>query len=334
MTMSAAMRATGPSVWTNADYAGRDDWILHFSAAELAELERAAQAVRAKGIRLDDATKADFDLPLLAARLVQAREELAHGRGFVMLRGIPVKRYSEDELGTLFWGLGTHLGVGVTQSLKGDRLGLVMDVGGDADRYYTRGGELEFHMDPVDVVGLLCIRGAKSGGQSRIVSSMAIHNAILKERPDLMESLRRGYHYSRRAQDPSGKNPYTAHRVPVFTDGETGTECYFLPAAFRRAAMDGAPFEDIDKAATAYVAQVAARPELYLDMSFQEGDIQFLNNRTILHARTDYVDDPNPAKKRLLYRLWLMMPDWPLRPASMRPHDEADRAGGGFAIRN
>ncbi len=324
----------GPSAWRSADFAGREDWIHRFSGSELAELERAAEQVRARGLTLDQAGKNDFHLPVLSKLLAQAKLELAQGRGFVMLRGIPVERYTLDELGTLFWGLGAHLGTGVTQSLKGDRLGHVMDIGGDADRYYTRGGELEFHMDPVDVVGLLCLREAVSGGESRIVSSMTIHNTILREKPELMASLEAGYHYSRRQQDPSGQQPYTAHRVPVFIDGGMGRECYFLPAAFRRAAVDGAPFDETDRAAVHAIEEIAARPENYLDMKFQRGDIQFLNNRTILHARTDYVDNPDPARKRLLYRLWLMMPDWPPRPSAMRPHGETDRAGGGFALKN
>ena len=331
MTTLTLRPATGPHVWRNADYFGRTDWIEHFSPAELAELETAAQRVRARKIVLEEATKNDFALPLLSSRLAVVRAELATGRGFVMLRGIPVQRYSEEELGTLFWGLGTHLGIGVSQSLKGDRLGHVMDISGDLDRYYTRGGELEFHMDPVDVVGLLCLRAAFRGGESRIVSSMAVHNSILSERPDMMAALMRGYHYSRRAQDPGaqGAARYTAHRVPVFMEGGDGKECYFLPASIRGAARDGAPLSAGEREAWEYVADVAARPELYLDMSFAEGDIQFLNNRKILHARTDYVEDP--IAKRHLLRLWLMMPDWPERPTSMRPHDGADRAGGGIA---
>ncbi len=331
MTTLATRPATGRHVWRNADYSSRTDWVEHFSPAELAELETAAESVRKRGTMLEEATKDDFVLPLLSSRLAKAREELARGRGFVMLRGIPRERYSEDELGTLFWGLGTHLGIGVSQSLKGDRLGHVMDIGGDIDRYYTRGGELEFHMDPVDVVGLLCLRTAVSGGESRIVSSMAIFNVIARERPDLMGPLMEGFHYSRRQQDPHavGAARYTAHRVPVFMDGAWGKECYFLPASIRGAAREGAPVSAAGQEAMAFMAEVAGRPELYLDMSFREGDIQFLNNRTILHARTDYVE--NPKAKRHLLRLWLMMPDWPERPTSMRPHDGADRAGGGIA---
>ena len=325
-------QATGKHVWNSAEYAGRLDWIHQFSADELGELEAAAEIARKSGVRLEDASRELFPLPRLAPLIKNIRRELSEGSGFVMLRGIPVERYSHDELGAIYWGLGAHLGIGVTQSLKGDRLGHVMDIGGDRVRYYTRGGELEFHMDPVDVVGLLCLRTAKSGGESRIVSSMSIYNTILAERPDLLPILQRGFHYSRRAQDPEGKQPWTLHRVPVFQDGVMGTECYFLPAGVRVAAEDGAPWSAQDQAAMDYVASVAGRPELFLDMSFREGDIQFLNNRRILHARTDYVEDP--ARKRLLYRLWLMMPDWPPRPASMRPHAaETDRAGGGFAVK-
>lgn len=325
--------ATGRHVWKSADYAGRDDWIVRLSADELAELEAAAEEVRRSRLRLDDVEKERFPLPRLAQRLAAVREELANGSGFVLLRGIPVERYSPDELGALFWGLGAHIGIGVTQSLKGDRLGQVMDIGGDKSRYYTRGGELEFHMDPVDVVGLLCLRSALRGGESRIVASMSVYNAVLAERPDLMPALRAGFHYSRRTQDPDGTERFTAHRVPVFMDGSRGTECYFLPASIRGAIEDGAPVDRLGHEAMAFVAAVAARPDLHLDMHFREGDIQLLNNRRILHARTDYVEHPDPARKRLLYRLWLMMPDWPPRPASMRPHaSETDRAGGGFAV--
>ncbi len=333
MTALALQAASGPGVWRNADYAGRSDWIEQFSSEELGELETAAQSVRQHGLILEEATRDDFLLPLLSSRLAKARRELAHGRGFVMLRSIPVTRYSEEELGTLFWGLGTHLGIGVSQSLKGDRLGHVMDIGGDIDRYYTRGGELEFHMDPVDVVGLLCLRTAVSGGESRIVSSLAVYNAILAERPGMMTPLLEGFHYSRRQQDPDGVQRFTAHRVPVFMQGGSGEECYFLPASIRGAQREGAPVSAEGRAAMDYMAEVAGRPELYLDMTFREGDIQFLNNRKILHARTDYVEHPDPAKKRHLLRLWLMMPDWPPRPVSMRPADGFDRAGGGIAKR-
>ena len=323
----------GANVWKGSDMASRDKWIFHFSAEDRAELEAAAEAVRNKGLVLDEATQDDFHLPRLASILAGVRDELETGRGFVMMRGLPSKSYSNDELGTLFWGLGTHLGIGVSQSRAGDRLGHVMDIGSRDTRYYTRGGELEFHMDPVDVVGLFCLQGAKSGGESRIISSLNVYNTIASERPDLMESLKRGFYYSRRAQAPDavGRDLYTEMRIEVFKEGGNGMECYYLPASFRAAAQDGAPFSETDAEAFAFMNQVCNRPENWLDMEFQEGDIQFLNNRTVLHARTDYQEHEDPARKRHLLRLWLMMPNWPKRPMTMRSDREDDRGGGGIA---
>jgi len=323
----------GAHVWSGAMFSGQDGWIVRLGSAERAELEAAADGLRARRIALEDASREDFDLPQLEGVLGNVRRELEHGRGFVMLRGLPVQSYSAEDLAVLFWGVGTHLGVGVSQSRAGDRLGHVIDTGVRDQRYYNRGGEIEFHMDPVDVVGLMCLQGARSGGESRIISAMRVHNDILRERPDLMPVLRRGFHYSRLAQNPHamGADRYTAEPVAVFKEGGAGMECYYLPVSIRKAAEDGAPFDARDEEALQFMAQVCARPEHFLDMTFSEGDMQFLNNRTVLHARTDYVEHDDPAKKRHLLRLWLMMPDWPPRPMSMRPHGESDRAGGGIA---
>lgn len=325
-------QAVGPHVWKGQQIAGCKNWVVQLGADDRAELEAATETVRKKGIVLDEASADDFHLPRLSVTLAGVRAELANGRGFVLMRGLPVKAYSSEELGTLFWGLGTHLGIGVSQSLAGDRLGHVKDIGSRDTRYYTRGGELEFHMDPVDVVGLLCLQSAKTGGESRIISSMQVYNAIADERPDLMKNLMRGFYYSRRSQDrnAAGRRLYTQEPVEVFKEGGNGMECYYLPVSFRKAAEDGAPFSETDAEAAAYIAAVCNRAEYWLDMEFQEGDIQFLNNRRILHARTDYEEHDDPAKKRHLLRLWLMMPQWPPRPMSMRSDGDTDRSGGGI----
>jgi hypothetical protein len=281
-------------------------------------------------VRLEDATRADLALPTLGPRLAELGRALGGGRGFVLIRGAPVAGRSADENALMYWAIGAQLGVAVSQSAAGDRLGHVVDRGaGDSERYYTRGGALEFHMDPVDVVGLLCLRQARSGGASRIASALAVHNAILAERPDLLALLYRGFHNSRRGH---GETTSPA-RVPVFAEGGHGLECYLLPITIRQAAEEGYPLTRAEQEALDYVAAVADRPALRLDMDFREGDIQFLNNRTVLHARTDYVDDPDPARKRHLLRLWLMMPDWPPRAAAMNFHGRVDRTGGGVRPR-
>jgi hypothetical protein len=313
----------GPEVWRGADQQA-GEWLVPLEAQECAELIDSAERLR--GRALEAIGPADFPLTRLASKLAAIATRLETGSGFVMLRGLPAEALPEDLLEILYWGVGTHLGVGVSQSAAGDRLGHVFDRGTqDRERYYTRGGALEFHMDPVDVVGLLCLRTAVSGGASRIVSAAQVHNVIQAERPDLLQILCRGFHNSRRAHGEATPSA----RVPVFAAGRHGMECYFLPVTIRQAAQEGHPLSGPEQEALAFVDEVANRPGVFLDMDFRPGDIQFLSNRVILHSRTDYVDHADPQRKRHLLRLWLMMPHWTPRPASMRFQEVTDRAGGG-----
>ncbi len=314
------------AIWRGEDLARRSEWIHVIGDDIQRDLEALASQASAEGRTCDNIDVVTNAGPALAKMANVIKHELQLGRGFILLRGLQIGHRSEAEIGMLYSALGACLGIAVSQSADGDRLGHVIDRGlGDQGRYYTRGGQLEFHMDPVDVVGLLCLRSAMSGGASRIVSALAVHDAMRDERPDLMSVLSRGFHNSRR---PEGKPP-TPHRVPVFADGAGGLECYYLPQAIRQAAAEGYGLAADEVEALDYLAAVADRAELRLDMEMREGDIQFLNNRKILHARTDYVDHPDRALWRHLLRLWLMMPEWPARPASMNVHS-SDRGGGGI----
>jgi Taurine catabolism dioxygenase TauD, TfdA family len=315
--------ASGPAVWRGIDQQERN-WIVPLDRDDCAEWIRVAEPLR--GRALDQLNRGDFRVSRTAAKLAAVAWTLDRGSGFVMLRGLPAAQLSEDLLQIIYWGIGTHLGVGVSQSAAGDRLGHVYDRGmNDRERYYTRGGALEFHMDPVDAVGLLCLRTAKAGGASRIVSAGQVHNIIQAERPDLLELLYRGFHNSRRGHGEATPSD----RVPVFAKGQHGIECYFLPATIRQATEEGFLLSPAEEEAIVLIEEVANRPGVFLDMDFCLGDIQFLSNRTILHSRTDYVDHPEPARKRHLLRLWLMMPDWAPRPATMNFHQRVDLAGGG-----
>ena len=314
-----------PSVWRGEALSGSGEWVLTIDEAIQGDLDALASRAVERGMSCDNVELIGTPGSALARLAFEIRHALGPGRGFVLLRGLRTDGYSESELAMLYSCLGTCLGVPVSQSAEGDRLGHVIDRGlGDQGRYYTRGGQLEFHMDPVDVVGLLCLRTAQSGGASRIVSALAVHNTMARERPDLMALLYRGFH---NARHPDGLPP-TPHRVPVFAEGPRGMECYYLPVTIRQASEEGYPLSPEEREALACMAGIADRPALRLDMDFREGDIQFLNNRKILHARTDYVDPPDRSQWRHLLRLWLMMPDWPARPASMTVHS-GDRSGGG-----
>jgi len=323
---ASTLTATGPSVWRGENQQ-RQQWLLPLDSQDCLELIRSAEALR--GRPLDSIQREDFPVARVTGKLAQVARELESGSGFVLLRGLPAASVREDVLQIVYWGIGAHLGIGVSQSASGDRLGHVFDRRSTNDgRYYTRGGPLVFHMDPVDVVGLLCLRTAKSGGASRIVSAGEVHNIIHAERPDLLEALYHGFHNSRRGHGEATPSP----RVPVFAQGRFGVECYLLPVTIEQATEEGCPLSPLEEEALNFVEQVANRPGVFLDMDFQVGDIQFLSNRTILHSRTDYVDFPEPERRRHLWRLWLMMPQWAARPAAMNIHDRVDQAGGGVRV--
>jgi len=321
---------TGPFVWTRATAPTPSAWTWRLTVAHHADFDRALAAVRRRGLALEDVTADDFPLPSLAGDLAAIEHALSRGAGFALLRGLDIARYGADELGLIYWGIGTHLGVGVSQSYEGDKLGHVIDRG-ETGRYYTAGGEIEWHMDPVDVVGLLCLRKAEEGGESRIASSFAIHNAIAADAPAALSPLYRGYHYSSRAADRVAEPTYTPHRVPVYAEDTAGRPaCFYLPLSIRNATRSGVSLDAAERDAMARVDAYANRPDFHIGMEFEPGDMQFLNNRVILHGRTDYRDAADPALRRHLLRLWLMKPDWaPLRP-DMRIHGAGDKLGGGI----
>ncbi|HZU89764.1 MAG TPA: TauD/TfdA family dioxygenase, partial [Stellaceae bacterium] len=184
-----------PSAWRAGDFATDQSWIVRWSKDDLAELDGAVRAAKARGFNAATVTRETFPLPTLAARLRTLREEIEYGRGFVLLRGIPVRDYTKDDAGLIFRGIGCHIGEVVTQNAKGDLLGHVRDQGyadyrgrSDIRGYQTR-ARLEFHTDVVDIVGLMCLRAAKEGGHSLIVSATTIHNEMLREAPLLLGLL-------------------------------------------------------------------------------------------------------------------------------------------------
>ena len=178
----------GPSVWKGEQMAARPDWICHFNDAELAEIDAAVRTVKRAGTELFQIGEDDFPLPILASRLRQIRSEVGAGRGFAVLRGLPISNYSLDDARILFWGLISHLGKAEGQDRKGSLMHQVTDTGktvenSDSTRGYETNNELMFHNDGGDAFALLCVRSAKSGGNSRLMSAGALFNEILRGVP-------------------------------------------------------------------------------------------------------------------------------------------------------
>ncbi len=297
------------SAWRGADLARTVGWSHRLAAAEVEELARALRGVRSRGLSTTAVTRADFPLPGLAPRLSALLEEARTGRGFFLLTGLPPDRFDEDDRETVFWGIGTHLGRPVSQNSHGDLLGRVSDQGRTYGSANTRGyqtrARLDFHTDRCDLVGLLCQRRAKAGGLSSVVSTMAVHDEIRRTRPDLLLILRRGFHYAEReaADRPEG---VSARPIPVFSEQGGVLSCRFIRNPIETgAARRGVPLTGPEREALDLMSALCAREDMRLDMMLEPGDMQFCNNYTTAHARTEFEDWPEPERRRLMLRLWL-----------------------------
>jgi hypothetical protein len=304
----------GPSVWYATDMRDREaEWSYRLSPAEVAELETALRSVQSRGLDIANIQREDFPLPTLGRVLERLRSEVLEGRGFVLLRGVPVEDRPIAESATIYWGIGSHFGSARSQNALGHLLGHVFDLGGSSAanpniRSYATNERQNFHIDRCDVVALLCLRRARSGGHSAIASSMALHNVMLERRPDLLERLYQPFPVDRRGEVPEGKLPF--YEAPVFNEhaGRLSVLYSRLHIGSSQRFPEARRLSPEDIEALDMLGELAGDDELRLDMTFMPGDIQFLHNHTILHARTGYEDWPEPDRKRHLLRLWIAPP--------------------------
>lgn len=300
----------GPAAWYGRDLAQQTDWIFEFAPYELEEIDTAIRQHVADGREMDQISPETFKLPKLSERLADTLGEVLTGRGFILLRGFPVDRYSVPEAAIAYLGVGAHFGKFRSQNAMGHLLGHVRDIGKDirdkTTRYYQTNRGLEYHTDSSDIVALLCLKTAKSGGASRIVSSVTLHDEILKRRPDLWEVLFHAFPTDRRGEIPPGKKPW--FDVPVF-NWYAGALTTIYVGQYIRSAQENFPearrLTDIEVEAIDFLDTLCNDPELNLTMDFRPGDMQFLHNHQLLHSRTDYEDWDEPEKKRHLLRLWV-----------------------------
>jgi len=300
-----------PSAWYGRDLVNDGSWIVHLGPGHLTEIATAVESVARRGLPFAALTKDDFPMPTLGPQLRQWQDEIVNGRGFYVLRGLNTEAYSDEQVGTIFWAIGLHLGRAVTQNPKGDLLGHVYDHGrhyGNIDvRGYETNAHLPFHTDSGDVVGLLCLRRSKSGGLSSVVSAVTIHNEILRRHPEYLAPLYRGFHYIRR-EAALTESPVTPHRLPVFGARDGLVSVRLIRNQINAACTKtGVPLEPIEKAALDLFDELAYDPAIHLDMDLQQGDIQFCNNYVMLHSRTAFEDYPEIERRRHMVRLWLTM---------------------------
>jgi hypothetical protein len=294
------------SAWKGADFRGDTSWIHVLKPREVDELAGAAQRCLARGLSVTDIRREDFPLETLAPTIAEWAEVINHGRGFLLVRGLGDARFGDDELRAMFWGLGLHLGTPISQNSYGDMLGNVYDEGvkmGTARvRGYRTNQLLPFHTDRCDIVGLLCVRPAREGGLSSIVSSMRVYNEIVAHRPEYMQTLLNGYIIAHLEEGGA----FRTTRVPVFTQHDDVVSCRILRNNIESARKMGhAQHTELEAEVLQYMDELANREDLRLDMMLERGDMQIINNYTTLHARTAFEDYPEPERRRWMVRLWL-----------------------------
>ena len=303
---------TGPSAWRGCDLRDApDQWVYHLTDEDIAELEAAAKTYLSLGRDIGQISKQDFPLPKFEQHIDQLKNKLLTGIGFELVRGLPIKAYSTEFAATIFCGIGAHLGSARSQNAAGHILGHVRDIGADANdpnsRIYQTNARQSFHTDSADVVGLICIRKAKEGGTSLLVSAEAIFNQMQATRPDLLAKLFDPIATDRRGEIPDGAKPFM--EIPPLNWHEG-----FLTVFYQRQYIDSAQrFDDAMRLSPAHIEALdlfdatANDPDLCLEMQLEPGDMQFVYNHSQLHDRTGFLDWPDPEKRRHLMRLWLSL---------------------------
>ncbi|HSG48626.1 MAG TPA: TauD/TfdA family dioxygenase [Longimicrobiales bacterium] len=303
-------KITGPAAWLGRDLRKRPEaWLVRLGDEDVADLERAARHYLSLDRDVGEITAEDFPLTSFAAHIERLKEKLLHGIGFELIRGLPIHRYDQRTAATIFCGIGAHIGSARSQNAQGHILGHVRDTGASSrdpnTRIYQTSERQSFHTDSADVVGLLCLRNAREGGDSLLVSALSIYNRMRAERPDLLERLFDPVATDRRGEVPPGQKPYM--EIPVLS-----WHAGHLTVFYQRQYIESAQrFEDAMRLTPDHVAALdlfdalAEDPELNLRMRLEPGDLQFVYNHTQLHDRTAFVDWPEPERRRHLLRLWL-----------------------------
>jgi hypothetical protein len=331
--MATRQPIAGGCAWLGGDMARSTRWQRDLTPAAIGEIDAALREAQRRGLAWSEVTKDRFPLPGLQPLFADIQDELENGSGMMKLRGLPVARYSDAELRQIYHGIGCHVGTPVFQNRSGERMRDIRDEGGDLGKRYGQietpagvagpflssyartlsNGRLRMHTDRTDVVCLLCVRQAKAGGVSKICSSVAVHNAMLERRPDLLDLLFQDYPRSRLGEESDKAE--SIYLLPIFGVRDGSFTSHYSMTYIEAAQL-------VPGVATLSPAQreaidllMALAEELSFEMTLAPGDIQFLNSHVTYHGRTPFEDDKASGQDRLLFRLWLSMPNSRALPA-------------------
>ncbi len=324
------------AAWRGDQLFRRPDWRRELTPEETAEILAIKGSTR-PGEQHDAAAQQVTRLPTLAPMLKQIQHALEHESGMCLVQGLPIDALNEEDARHVFWSLASHIGTPVSQSATGERIFSVRDEGYETGHPRARGpntkNRLRFHTDRCDVIAFLCLRPAKSGGGNQIVSSMAVYNEMLARRADLVDVLMRPYYSRRHNVDTGNVRPWCEQPIFSFCEGHFAAS-YLRVLIDRAYAMPELPeMTPEQREALDLLEEIAADPQLHINLQLQRGDVLFLNNWVTLHRRDEFADHAEPSKRRHLLRIWLAVPN--SRPLDPRFKDnfgatEAGAVRGGM----
>jgi hypothetical protein len=300
-----------PGIWIGNQLESNPSWIVRLDAKDVDELEKAAR--KTFHLPLDKVSKGNFPLPFLGKRLTGIQDSLENGSGASLVKGFPAETFGEELAKRAFWGICHHIGIPISQSALGEKIFSVRNEGYQDGDNRQRGPntnrKLSFHSDRSDVIGFLCWKQAKAGGENQMVHSMALHNEILEKRPDLLEELYKPFYYKRHNVDSGNDLPYCSQ--PIFSVTKGFFACNILRVLIDRAYelpelpdMTGSQREALD-----FLEETASCPLLHYSFRQEPGDMLFMNNFTVLHRRSAFADHPEPGLRRHNFRVWLSVPN-------------------------
>ena len=304
------------SAWTRSDMDEDKSWIYRLSEDEIVELESSFIELKKKNIPHSEIAKQDFPLMNLDSKFEALQNEIEDGRGIAVLKGVPIEGKSIDEIEVLYAAISSHIGTSIYQDTKGSLIDHVTDRGLNYDdisvRGYTTNAKLTPHCDSGDIVSLLCVRPAKSGGLNTLSSSITLFNEMFENHEELLEPLYNGYHYNIRGNGPPGEfEDMTAHRVPVYSYYKGKLSCRFnAKAILTSEQIPGVPkLSQLEKDAVNKLAELSMLEKFSYQLMLEPGDLLLLSNYSVFHTREAFVDWEDLDRRRLLLRKWINIPN-------------------------
>ena len=301
---------TTSAAWRGDVLTKSPDWVYMLSAPQLSELETLGVRFVEDDPDLRFVQAADYPLTACADAIASWGRDVDRGRGFVLVRGLRTHLYSDALSAAIYYILGLHMGDPIRQNELGD---VIDHVYATSDKTMDDPtalsskvrDKLVYHSDSSDIVALMCLRPAKRGGLSCLVSGAEIYNEILRRRPDLAPLLFEPFHWDWRRQDHNAPSDTYVSPIVSIVDG------VFSMYAGALYIFTAQGYPGVPKLSSAQVEvlklfdEIAVEPGMAIEMDFRPGDIQWLSNFAALHSRTEFVDYPEPQRRRHLLRLWL-----------------------------